>query len=232
MSPIVKIFKNFSGNSRNKRAKIFRESFSINQDTKILDLGSEDGENISSILNETDANPKNVYIADIEANAVQEGNRNFGYHAVLIGESGKLPFPDKFFDVVFCSSVIEHTTVAKAEVWNWKSGRRFREAAFSRQKMFADEIVRLGRQYFVQTPCKTFPIESHSWLPLVGYFPRELLVSTLKLSNRFWVKQTPPDFNLLGKADMQKLFPEAKIICEKKYGLTKSVMALKTDELH
>ncbi len=197
-----------------------------------MDLGSENGANISNILRETNANPRNVYIADIEASAVQEGNRNFDYHAVLIGESGKLPFADKFFDIVFCSSVIEHTTVAKAEVWNWKAGRRFKEAAFVRQKMFADEIIRLGRQYFVQTPCKSFPIESHSWLPLVGYFPRKLLLSTLKISNRFWVKQTPPDFNLLGKTDMQKLFPEAKIICEKKYGLTKSVMALKTDGLY
>jgi len=231
MNPIVKIFKNFSDNARNKRAKIFREDFSINQDTKILDLGSENGVNISNILRETDANPKNVYIADIEANAVQEGNRNFGYHAVLIGESENLPFADKFFDIVFCSSVIEHTTVGKAEVWNWKSDKQFRVAAFSRQKMFADEVVRLGRQYFVQTPSKTFPIESHSWLPLIGYFPRELLLPILKLSNRFWVKQTPPDFNLLDVDDMKKLFPEAKIICEKKYGLTKSVMALKTDKL-
>lgn len=231
MNPIVKIFKNFSGNARNKRAKIFREGFSINQDTKILDLGSENGVNISNILRETEANPKNVYIADIEANAVQEGNRNFGCQAVLIGESENLPFADKFFDIVFCSSVIEHTTVNKAEVWNWKSDKQFRVVAFSRQKMFADEIVRLGRQYFVQTPSKTFPIESHSWLPLIGYFPRELLLPTLKLSNRFWVKQTPPDFNLLGVDDMKKLFPEAKIICEKKYGLTKSVMALKTDKL-
>ena len=88
-----------------------------------MDLGSENGANISNILRETDANPKNVYIADIEAKVVQEGNGNFGYHAVLIGELEKLPFADKCFDIVFCSSVIEHTTVAKAEVWNWKSGK-------------------------------------------------------------------------------------------------------------
>ncbi len=230
MNPINKIFKNFSGNARRKRAKIFRDSFLINQDTKILDLGSENGANISNILSETMANPKNVYIADIDEKAVRAGNRNYGYHAVLINESEKLPFEDKFFDIVFCSSVIEHTTVAKAEVWNWKSGKKFSEAAFKRQMQFAAEIERLGKQYFVQTPCKTFPIESHSWLPLVGYFPRELLLPTLKLSNRFWVKQTTPDFHLLGVAEMQKLFPKAKIICEKKYGLTKSVMALKSDK--
>lgn len=230
MNPVNKIFKEFSGNARRARAEIFRASFAINRDTKILDLGSENGANIFKILEGTNASPQNVFIADIDAKAIAEGNKNYGFSAVLINESERLPFADKFFDIVYCSSVIEHTTVAKAEVWNFKSGRNFKEAAWKRQRAFAAEIARLGKQYFVQTPSKTFPVESHTWLPLVGYFPREIMLPVMRLSNRFWVKRAEPDFNLLGADDMQKLFPEAKIIREKKYGLTKSVMALKTDE--
>jgi hypothetical protein len=79
----------------------------------------------------------------------------------------------------------------------------------------------------VQTPCKSFPIESHAWLPLVGYLSRKQFLPILKLSNRFWVKQAEPDFNLLGESEMKRLFPNAQIICEKKFGLTKSVMAIK-----
>jgi hypothetical protein len=65
-------------------------------------------------------------------------------------------------------------------------------------------------------------------LPLVGYLPREIFLPILKTSNRFWIKQAEPDFNLLSDNDMKKLFPAAEIVCERKFGLTKSVMAIKT----
>jgi hypothetical protein len=56
-----------------------------------------------------------------------------------------------------------------------------------------------------------------------------MFLPVLKMSNKFWVKQAEPDFNLLGRDEMKLLFPEATIISEKKYGLTKSVMAVKTE---
>ncbi len=227
MNPISKIVWSFSAQARKKRAQLFRNYFRINKNTKILDLGSEDGTNIFNVLQNTDYSSENVFIADINKNVVETGKSLYGFNAVLIDENEKLPFTDKFFDIVYCSSVIEHTTVVKSDVWNWKNGREFKATAWKRQEVFAEEIVRLGKQYFVQTPCKTFPIESHTWLPLVGYLPREIFLPILKFSNRYWVKQAEPDFNLLGEADFKKLFPEAEIVSENKYGLKKSIMAIK-----
>ncbi len=227
MNLISKTVWNFSAQARKKRAQLFREFFQIDKSTKILDLGSENGTNIFNVLQDTDYHPTNVYIADISEKAVEEGSRNYGFNAVKIDESGKLPFAGKFFDIVYCSSVIEHVTVVKSDVWSWKDGAEFERESFKHQREFAGEIIRLGKHYFVQTPCKTFPIESHTWLPLAEYLPRKQFLSVLNLSNRFWVKQAEPDFNLLGESEMQKLFPDAKIICEKKFGLTKSVMAIK-----
>ncbi|HQU83724.1 MAG TPA: class I SAM-dependent methyltransferase [Pyrinomonadaceae bacterium] len=229
MNPISKIVWKFSAQARQKRAQMFRSYFSIDGTTKILDLGSENGTNIFNVLQNTSYNPNNVYIADINENAVEEGKRNYGFNPVLIDESGKLAFEDKFFDIVYCSSVIEHVTVVKSDVWTWKDGKEFREESFKHQKLFADEIIRLGKKYFVQTPSKNFPVESHTWLPIVGYLPRKQFLPVLKLSNRFWVKQAEPDFNLLDANDMKRLFPDAKIVSEKKYGLTKSIMAIKND---
>lgn len=88
--------------------------------------------------------------------------KNFGFNAVLIDEGENLPFADKFFDIVYCSSVIEHVTLPKSDLWNWKNNQKFKDEAFTRQKEFADELMRLGRQYFVQTPAKSFPLESHT----------------------------------------------------------------------
>lgn len=231
MNPITETVRKFSAEARKKRAEIFKKYFSINEETKILDLGSENGTNIFTILQGSNYKPQNIYIADIDANAVEEGIRLYGFNAVLINEDGKIPFDDNFFDIVYSSSVIEHVTVSKSEVWNLKNGKEFKKAAFERQKEFAGEIIRLGKQYFVQTPSKTFPVESHTWLPAVGYLPRELFVPFLKISNHLWVKKSAPDFNLLGKTEMKKLFPGAEIVLEKKFGMIKSIMAVKSDKM-
>lgn len=190
-------------------------------------MGSENGTNIFNVLKDAAYEPENVYIADISRDAVKNGASLYGFKPVVVDESGNLPFEDGFFDIVYCSSVIEHTTVPKAELWEWRDGKKFKEASWERQSGFAREITRLGKQYFVQTPCKTFPIESHTWLPLVGHFPREVLLPILRLSNRYWVKAADPDFNLLGLSEMQQLFPDAEIVLETKYGFTKSLMAIR-----
>jgi len=85
----------------------------------------------------------------------------------------------------------------------------------------------VGRSYFVQTPCRTFPIESHSWLPLAGQLPRWALLPTLRVSNKVWVKKTVPDWNLLSGKQMSGLFPEAALIEERRFGFCKSIMAIK-----
>ena len=217
---------NTSKNARKRRALVFKDHFVLDEHTKILDLGSESGSNINSLLYDSDVNPKNVYIADINEELIQHGSIKFGYQPVLINESEPLPFPDKYFDIVFCSSVIEHVTVSKQDVWNIYSGRQFSSAAVRRQKQFAAEIDRLGKQYFVQTPNKHFVIESHSWLPFLSYLPRRVLVPVLRLTNLIWIKKTSPDWHLLSRKEMQALFSRAKIIEEKYWGFTKSLMAV------
>jgi len=228
MDPISKFAWKFSVNARRKRAELFRSRFNIDQRARILDLGSENGSNIHNVLQDTNFKAENIYIADIDRAAIEEGQRTYGFNPVFITEGDPLPFPDRFFDIVYCSSVIEHTTIPKTDMWNIRDQRQFEKLAWKKQKMFAGEIVRLGKQYFVQTPSKTFPIESHTWLPFVGYLPRQYFLPILRLSNKLWVKKAHPDFNLLGKKEMQALFPYAKIVEEKKWGLTKSVMAINT----
>jgi SAM-dependent methyltransferase len=194
-----------------------------------LDLGSENGSNIKLVLDGTGAEPKNVYIADINEAAVRDGAASYGFVAVPIDESQKLPFPDKFFDIVYCSSVIEHVTAPKDKVWSLYSEKRFQSYARKHQKQFADEIKRLGRQYFVQCPYKHFPIESHSWLPFVAWMPRWIQIPLLKFTNTFWIKRTNPDWYLLNKRELMELFEGAELVEEQSLGLTKSIMAVHTD---
>lgn len=227
MKSINNLVQSYSLRCREARAEHFRKSFKIDPSTVILDLGSENGAHIHGVLGAADYKPSNVYIADIDARALERGERTYGFSPVLIHESKPLPFPDHFFDIVFCSSVIEHVTLPKDVIWSNTDGQDFRRRSIERQMLFAGEIRRLGRQYYVQTPHRMFPVESHSWLPGLGYLPRRVQVPLLKFTNRFWIKQTSPDWNLLNTHEMSSLFPDARIAFEKSLGLKKSIIAIR-----
>lgn len=218
----------YSRRARAKRAETFRGLFTINSDTKLLDLGSEAGEHVARLIAGTGIEPFNVFIADIDSQMVHEGARRYGFTPITIEESGRLPFPDGYFDIVHCSSVLEHVTVPKADVWRIRSGREFRRQSAEAQAKFAQEIMRIGKQFYVQTPNRWFPVESHSWLPFVGWLPRSLLIPVLRLTNSFWVKQTNPDWNLLDAKSLSLLFDGGPVIKERSLGLVKSVTAWKS----
>jgi SAM-dependent methyltransferase len=64
--------------------------------------------------------------------------------------SAGLPFADGEFELVYCSSVIEHVPPAQ-------------------RAAFAKEVRRVGRGWFVQTPAWSFPLEPHSLLPFAHW---------------------------------------------------------------
>ncbi len=97
-----------------------------------------------------------------------------------------LPFADGEFDLVYCSSVIEHVPPA-------------------RRGAFAAEVRRVGRGWFVQSPARSFPIEPHSLLPGAHWLP-------VRLRRPYWrlgVAGEWEDISLLSRAEMQTLFGPA-----------------------
>jgi hypothetical protein len=219
---IAKVAWSFSQSHRVRRAALFHRYLHPTQEDKILDLGSEDGSFVADII----PFRKNVFIADIDEEMLSRGRARYGFKTVLLDESGVLPFEDDYFDIIHCNSVIEHVAIDKKQQWSLQSQKEFIEVAFERQKRFAGEIRRVGKNYFVQTPNKNFIFESHTWLPLVQFLPRPLLIKTIKFLNKWWVKKTAPDWNLLTVKQMKELFPDAVIIKERVLGLTKSLIAI------
>ena len=204
---------------------MFRELLEPRPGQRILDLGSDDGSHIASILDFRD----DVYIADISAAALARGRERYGFETLLLDENGRIPVEDGWFDTVFCSSVIEHVSVDKERAEQYKSQREFSREALAHQRRFADEIRRVGKRYFVQTPNRYFPIESHTWLPgVIVLLPRRLQIALIRRLNSFWPKTTSPDWNLLTARQMQELFPEAQIVRERSLGMTKSIIAVRS----
>lgn len=215
----------YSSRARRRRGVLFREKFRPTETDRILDLGSEDGAHIAALI----PFRENVYLADIDAAAMERGQRRFGFgHTLLLRQNATVDVPDKYFDIVFCSSVIEHVTVDKGEIGSFKTNEQFARAALDRQRRFANEIRRIGKRYFVQTPNRYFWIESHTWLPVFFVLlPRAMQARIVRITTRFWPKKTQLDFHLLTPALMAELFPDAEIVVEKSLGLSKSIMACK-----
>jgi hypothetical protein len=225
-SHITKTATAYSARQRRRRGAVFLERLQPAPADRILDLGSEDGSHIARILGR-DYN--HIFIADIDEEALERGHRKYGFTPVAIPENGTLPFADWYFDIVFCSSVIEHATVDKTELLQHRSRREFRHAAWARQQRLAEEIRRIGRRYYVQTPYRYFPVESHTWFPaVVVVLPRRLQIRLIDRLNHFWPKKTAPDFNLLTPREMRALFPDAEVLYERSFGLLKSMTAVRS----
>jgi hypothetical protein len=213
--------------ARRRRGELFMSRLAPTRADRILDLGGGDGGHIASIVGPG----YGVTVADIDERALSRAAER-GFETVLLAETGALPFEQDAFDIVFCSSVIEHATGAKPDILACRNGRQFRREAWQHQTRLADEIRRVSRRYFVQTPNRWFPIEAHTWLPGVQFLPRRALMGFLPLLDRSpWPWKMRPDIALLSARDMQNLFPDAVIVRERSaaltLGLTKSLIAVK-----
>jgi hypothetical protein len=146
-----------------------------------------------------------------------------GAEGVVLGDGTRLPFADQSFDLVFSNSVIEHV------------GDR------ATQARFASEIARVGKQFWLQTPSRYFPVEQHMWTPLVHWLPRAWQAAVLKrfsiwrlvtrhdaAERDYYVKHYLDSIRLLSAADLQALFPGAAVVRERFLGWTKSLIVWKS----
>jgi hypothetical protein len=196
---------------RARRMQEFVKRFQVTPGTRILDVGGT---------------PSNWLLADVRPSVTllnmprgqEQSEQGFTF---VSGDGCELPFPDQSFDIVFSNSVIEHV------------------GAPAQQRRFADEIRRVGKRYWVQTPNQRFPIEPHLLTPFVHWLPRNLQQAWVtKWTVWDWVERPSPDrreyyiqhflrdIRLLSASELAALFPDAKILRERSLGCTKSLIAV------
>lgn len=96
---------------------------------------------------------------------------------------GRFPFADGEFEWVYSNAVIEHVGDRDAQV------------------AFLNEMLRVAKHVFFTTPNKWFPLESHTNVLMLHYFP-DLFYRWCEKRQLYWTRET---LNLLGAGDLGKV---------------------------
>ena len=141
----------------------------------------------------------------------------------IAGDATQLTdFADQSVDLIYSNSVIEH-------LFTWEA-----------QQKMADEIKRVGKSYFVQTPYRYFPIEPHWVFPFFQFLPRSIRI---ELTHRFALGHIPripnreqaanqvDEVRLMTIAELRKLFPSGFLYKEFFMGIIKSIVMYKIERI-
>jgi hypothetical protein len=200
---------------RVKRMRRFGAAFALADCRRVLDIGGTP--EIWKLL----AVPETTRIVLLNMPRADESRQSTAAGLEYVhGDGCHLPFADQSFDIAFSNSVIEHVGSAEA------------------QKQFAQEIRRTGRAYWVQTPNRYFPVETHLLMPFVHLLPpswRAFIVRRFTVwqwinrpaaaEKRFYIEHFVSGIRLLSAKQMRDLFPDAGIVRERFLGFTKSLIA-------
>lgn len=200
--------KSLATELRMKRFFMFKTLISLlPKPLRILDLGGTQAFWESMGFTDED----NVKISILNLSKIEVTYPNFDS---LVGDARKMSdFKDKEFDIVFSNSVIEHV------------------GDYSQQRQMAEEIKRIGKRYFIQTPNRYFLIEPHFLFPFFQFLPLSLQVFLVSHFNVGWYKKIPDiqearlavtSIRLLTEKELEGLFPGATIFKEKFLGMIKS----------
>jgi len=103
----------------------------------------------------------------------------------------EIPLPDGYFDYGICNAVVEH------------AGTR------GQQRALVAEVCRVCRCVLITTPNKWFPLELHTWLPLLHWLPDAAYRAALRRLDLGYFAEVE-NLNLLDAASFLSLFPGSR----------------------
>lgn len=206
--PLVRLRSRYALRARQRMFERFMAFAHPGPDSAVLDLGVTPDQSLpeSNHFEQAYPYPERLTAASIEE--VQGLRSRFPrVHFVRIAP-GRLPFEDDQFDACFCSAVIEHVGERDA------------------QARFIGEIARVARRFVLTTPNRWFPLELHTFLPLLHWLPRPAHQAALRgLGRPFWARTE--NLNLLSARELLHMVPpgvQASITRVRLLGITSNLV--------
>jgi hypothetical protein len=212
MSAWTSFIHTFSRRFRGNRDQLITTTFPNFSELRVCDLG---GSRHFWERWPAEKVPKNLVVLNIGTDGASESHTGtLKDMAIELYDGKRIPYPDGHFDVLICNSVIEHV-------------------APELRQPIVDEIKRVSRYHFVQTPAYEFPIEPHFVLPFMHWLPRGLAARLVPVSpwallsrpSRAYMTTYFEEIRLLTYDEVRAYFPKSQIWLEKFCGCTKSYTA-------
>ncbi|HEV2178663.1 MAG TPA: class I SAM-dependent methyltransferase [Terriglobia bacterium] len=183
----------FSRRSRTKKFDLLNSVFTPRSGDRVLDVGASGDVFLRYTFEDVYPFPERIVAGGYDPHEVLSARQAYPGPRYVVFDGCQLPFPDQSFDLVFSNAVIEHIL-----------GR-------GRQERFADEIMRVGKSWFVTTPNYWFPFESHYHLPFIQFLPRPLAREYNRLLGTRVRRGGTQDLALLSARKLRHLFPNSQV---------------------
>lgn len=196
------IFSNLSVVSRRRKLALFNDLMKPTESMRILDVGAQVARPGAQDVQFIDSYPwkHRISAINIQPDHVHRVKACYPEVDAKVGDACQLPWEDKCFDIVYSNAVIEHV------------------GSSVNQRRMAEEIMRVGRRWFVTTPNRWYPFEFHlrlpfvTWLPFQGYRGFSRLIRYNHVQRRYVLGGGPTEVRLLSASDLREYFPSSRIV--------------------
>ena len=150
----MSILQQVSAFNRKRKWKQFMEHVAPREEMRVLDVGFNEAE-----WSESDNYIERHYpwpesLTALGMHQPVDFLRRYPRVRAVRYDGRVFPFEDNSFDVVWANAVLEHV------------------GDFERQVFFVKEMRRVGTLLFFSTPNRGFPLELHTYLPLLHWLPK------------------------------------------------------------
>lgn len=186
------VFFSFLSYVEKKFTKILIKKYQILNQFKILDIGTSplDNEYQNYLIHKYPNKRKITCVSKVKLNKIKQ---RYPEIKTLRCDGRQIPLKNNSFDIVISNATIEHVGNKKNQTKSIK------------------EAVRLSKKLvFISTPNRYFPLDFHTLIPLIHWFPKKI--------HRFILKKTGLDFfskesnlNLLSDNELRNICENLKI---------------------
>jgi ubiquinone/menaquinone biosynthesis C-methylase UbiE len=195
--------------ARSNIYKAFVENIKFNKKTKVLDVGTTPltHKHENFFIHKYPYKQMITCLSNQKLNALKKILPKI---KLLRGDARKIKIKNNKFDLVYSNATIEHV------------------GKFKNQIKFIKEALRVSKKIvFISTPNKYFPIELHTFLPLIHFLPQKYYRFILrKLGLNFFAEEK--NLNLLSANNIKNI---CKILKIKKFKIIKLKFLLFTSNL-
>jgi hypothetical protein len=200
---------------RPRRFEMFRSTIRPQPTERVLDVGGHPDTWTST--------PQDVEQIDcLNLEVLSWNEREFPNHRIslVLGDGCDLSrYADGAYPIAFSNSVIEHV------------GDR------AHQRAFANEMRRVGKRLWIQTPAFGCPFEPHYLAPFMHWYPKQVqrrlarhftIWGLVEKPTRSQIESMVADTRLLKRREMKALFPDCEIVTERMFlVIPKSYIAIR-----